>query len=53
MTSMLTVIALELGLLCILVAIGLSMFDRAERRRTEAEALERKLNSLRPWAEEQ
>ena len=46
MTSMLTVIALELGLLCILVAIGLSMFDRAERRRTKAEALDRKLNHL-------
>lgn len=52
MNALLTVIALELALLCVLVGIGLSMLDRAERRRVEAETLERKLNNLRPWSEE-
>lgn len=53
MTALLTVIALELALLCVLVGSGLSMLDSAERRRANAEALERKLNNLRPWSEEQ
>lgn len=46
MSALLTVIALELALLCVLVGIGLSMLDRAERRRAEAEKAKRRLTDI-------